>query len=1283
MDKRHSHIGTPFWMAPEVIACESQYDMEYDYKADIWSLGITGIELADSVTPYHGEHPARVLFRIPRDPPPSVKEPSRWSASYLDFLACCLVKDMDKRPGVLELLTHEFVDTTHDPRVINRKLIRLIEQSRGPRFDFEDGDSSLQHLDSVKTETIKRSQAKLPADQVCDLAELEAIDEGIMVHYIHERYNKNLIYTYVGDVLISINPFQIFDIYNPKNKRLYSNISHRRKLAPHIYAVSDFAYQSMLLNRTSQCCLISGESGAGKTEGSKLMLQHLMTLGKAVSYEVEQKILKVNPVLEAFGNARTTINDNSSRFGKFIEVYFNKYGSVLGAEITQYLLEKSRLIHQSRRERSFHIFYYLLSFLTQQNKLKDFYFSEEQNEHRYLRVLGTKPEKGKIKSINTSHFEQIRHALDVIGFTPNEKLSMYSIVSAILHMGDIQIEIDVRSLNNQSHISESTLVSNRDIAKKAGNLLRVDTDKLIEVITNMLVFTHGEQIMIPYRLEQAMDIRDAISKALYGRLFSWIVRKINASIVPRRMPEDCLSIGLLDIFGFENFKKNSLEQLNINIANEQLQYFFNQHIFTLEQAEYYKEGISADHITFINNQPILDMLMGWPHGMLSLLDDESKFSSATDLSLVTKFHKQYGKNKFYIQPKSDHPTFGVHHYAGRVNYSASGFLQKNRDTLQNSSVLLLRESRDPLIQELFSEHFVSDGSLMAGSLSKGKGKITNPQVISRREQVMTQNFGNKVQNSSTPPASPSPTSLIRNQTVCTHFRHSLRDLMVKIESAQPHFIRCIDPNGTKSPDVFIPHKVLEQLRYTGVLETCKIRKQGYSHRLLFEDFIERYKAIDLVYGQKINRAFANCAQILESAKIRGYQLGKSKVFLRYYHIEQLNEIIKKYQKNALIIQRYVRGFLARSYKKRLIFNRRDKASSVIGRNVRFWLLRVHMRRYIAKETRCIVLTQAAVRGRLTRVWFRIMRLKHRREIKAAIKIQSRIRLWLAKLRFSHLQENIIQENTLKLQAFFRGCLARKQYKLLLNQHHAAQLIQRYYRVYRNKINLERVQRVTKANSLIMSRDPRAVNTDFNVWIDEMLPSKRDQQYFTSRGQKEKQHFQGSLRRRLENKVLDEYKREMAAVTIQKYFRGRKVRRVTKVAFIRATNERRVVTNFLTEVTNICRRIHKKETQLIDKPWSFNNIIQGDSHISPIIHLDLTSAKESRTYFKNLEQSLGQKQIKIPRPHLAGKALIQPTAAILPAITSPTNEAVTDRVEYNFNVTLDLKKAQFDFTNIYS
>ena len=1245
LDKRHSHLGTPFWMAPEVIACDSQLDMDYDNRADVWSLGITAIELADSVTPYHGEHPARVLFRIPRDPSPTVRDPEKWSQLFLDFIARCLIKDYEKRPQVLELLTDSFVDTNTDPRTVRRKLVQLLDQAQGPRLD----DNEIFTLSSKRgSDTIKAYKPSIPAWEVHDLASLESIDEGIIVHYLQERYMRADIYTYVGDVLISLNPFETLDIYNRKMQEHYVNIPTTRDRPPHLFAIADVTYHSMLVNNQHQCTLISGESGAGKTEASNIFLQHLTRLGRASSKELEDKILKVNPVLEAFGNARTIINNNSSRFGKYIEVFFNHSGRVIGAEITQYLLEKSRIIHQPRRERSFHIFYYLLGYLRQENKLESFLFTPG-DDHRYIRIGGTIVDNPKQFTVNSLNFNNIRHSLDIIGFTPREKTSLYSIIAAILHMGDVQIEIDMSSYAVSSHIVESTLVANTGAAKKAATLLKINTDQLIKVITTMGVLTRGEYLEIPNTLEQAMDIRDAISKALYGRLFSWIVKRINISIFPKSLPPDYLSIGILDIFGFENFKKNSLEQMNINIANEQLQFFFNQHIFALEQAEYAREGINLSSFSFTNNQPILDMLLKKPVGLLALLDDESKFSSATDHSLITKFHSHYGRSKHYIQPKSNHPTFGIVHYAGKVSYSGTGFLQKNRDTLQSSAVTLLRESRDDLIIELFSDKFIAGGSLLAEkTYTASKASRSRLKYLATGDSGKTGREGQSV-----PSVQPNPASLVRNQTVSTHFRNSLRELMTKIESAQPHFIRCIDPNGTKTPKLFLPHKVVEQLRYTGVLETCKIRKEGYSHRMLFEEFIERYKVLDLGFGQKVNRPFANCAQILESTHIRGYQLGRSKVFLKYYHVEELNEMVRKYRTYAIILQKFVRGFLARRLRQRIIWHTNNHASSVIGRCVRTWLFRITFWRMVRSDYRKIVKLQALAKMKIARIRYFKLKFESHRRARATKLLQSAVRVWLARRHYAHLQEQIMLDSLKVIQAGVRGLIARNFVKEIIRQQSAALVIQRYLRVvlarrreYEREQNINRETVLVMRPGLVGSKDTGGLD----VWVEKVIPA--------SEARARKNRNKGSLRHQLERGIVEEYNREQAAVTIQRFFRGWGVRRVTRATFLRAANEKRAVVNFLTEITNVSNKLVKKQLILDGKRWRFTNIPQSELPETNL-YKPTISVQDSVKFFKTLEQS----QQKIPRPHIAGSALHE----------LPANPVSSD----------ELKRSRFNFSAMYA
>uniref|UniRef100_A0ACB8G0M2 Myosin-IIIb n=1 Tax=Sphaerodactylus townsendi TaxID=933632 RepID=A0ACB8G0M2_9SAUR len=550
-----------------------------------------------------------------------------------------------------------------------------------------------------------------------DLVNLEVLDEETIIHQLKKRYADLQIYTYVGDILIALNPFQNLSIYSPQFSKLYHGVK-RSTNPPHIFASADAAYQGMVTSSKDQCIIISGESGAGKTESAHLIVQHLTFLGKANNRALREKILQVNPLVEAFGNACTAINDNSSRFGKYLEMMFTPTGAVMGAKISEYLLEKSRVIKQAVGEKNFHIFYYIYAGLYHQKKLFEYKLPEEKPP-RYI-----DNDTGRVmcdiisKESYGTQFEAIQHCFRIIGFSDEEVHSVYRILAGILNIGNIEFA----AISSQ-HQTDKSEVPNAEALDSAASLLSIGSEELQEALTSHCVVTRGETIIRTNTVDKAADVRDAMSKALYGRLFSWIVNRINTLLQPDKNICNAhrgMNVGILDIFGFENFTRNSFEQLCINIANEQIQFYFNQHIFALEQisdllvqvgSEYQNEGIDAPIIEYEDNRPLLDMFLQKPMGLLSLLDEESRFPQATDLTLVDKFEDNL-RCKYFWRPKGVELCFGIQHYAGKVQYDAYGFLEKNRDTLPPDIVVVLRTSENRLLQQLFSSPLTKTGLMI-------------------------------------------------------------------------------------------------------------------------------------------------------------------------------------------------------------------------------------------------------------------------------------------------------------------------------------------------------------------------------------------------------------------------------------------------------------------------------------------------------------------------------------------------------------------------------------------
>uniref|UniRef100_A0AAX7V7T9 non-specific serine/threonine protein kinase n=1 Tax=Astatotilapia calliptera TaxID=8154 RepID=A0AAX7V7T9_ASTCA len=886
--RRNTSVGTPFWMAPEVIACEQQLDSTYDARCDVWSLGITAIELGDGDPPLSDLHPMRALFKIPRNPPPTLHQPELWSDEFNDFICKCLIKDFELRPNVQDLLQHVFIkQTVGREKILQKQLIELI--------DLNQQIGVIEKTRHERIHTKKGSHMKTQdADEVDDLATLEVLDENTVADQLQNRYGNDQIYTYVGDTLIAVNPFHTMEIYTPEHTKMYIG-AKRTVNPPHIFAVADTAYQSMVSYNADQCIVISGESGAGKTESAHLLVQQLTVLGKANNRTLQEKILLVNSLVEAFGNACTVINDNSSRFGKYLEMKFNGGGTVVGAQISEYLLEKSRVVHQAMGERNFHIFYYIYAGLADRKKLAHYKLSDSKTpKYLYHENIKLGPDIVNNASYK-EQFDAVEQCFKVIGFTLEELGNVYSTLAAILNSGDIEF-----SPVASEHQTDKSNICNMSVLENVASLLRIRSDELQEALTSHCVVARGETIVRPNTVEKAVEVRDAMGKALYSRLFSWIVNRINALLRPDKInisaDDKGLNIGILDIFGFENFKKNSFEQLCINIANEQIQFYFNQHIFAWEQDEYLNEEVDARMIEYEDNRPLLDLFLQKPMGMLSLLDEESRFPQATDQTLVEKFEGNL-KTKSFWRPMRVDLGFGIHHYAGKVIYNAAGFLAKNRETLPADIILLLRSSENELIRKLVTHPLTRTGEADTTALCE----------------------------SGDTPYHPRETTNMRTQTVASYFRYSLMDLLSKMVAGQPHFVRCIKPNNDRHANKFDREKVLVQLRYTGVLETAKIRRQGYSHRILFANFIKRYYLLAYHANEEPAATPETCAAILEKAKLENWAMGKTKVFLKYYHVEHLNLMVQQTTQRIILVQACVRGWLGAKRYRRILKEREQSA----------------------------------------------------------------------------------------------------------------------------------------------------------------------------------------------------------------------------------------------------------------------------------------------------------------------------------------------------------------------
>eukprot|EP00730_Choanoeca_flexa_P008283 TRINITY_DN12472_c0_g2_i1.p1 TRINITY_DN12472_c0_g2~~TRINITY_DN12472_c0_g2_i1.p1 ORF type:complete len:1505 (+),score=543.11 TRINITY_DN12472_c0_g2_i1:223-4737(+) len=778
----------------------------------------------------------------------------------------------------------------------------------GPKFNTLTRSRHFEFESSVDDEGADPLDDKVG---VQDLAKLSELTEERINRELELRYRSSLIYTKVGDILIAVNPFEEFDsLYGEEAAHRYLHTQDFCPI-PHVYGVAQRAYKSLLANHKNQCVVISGESGAGKTETAKLIVEHMLAMCKGTG-ALEQRIVEVNPLLEAFGNAKTVINDNSSRFGKYLEIKFGFFGEVLGAHLAEYLLEKSRVVRQADGEQNFHVFYYLFAGLSPADRVQ-YCLEDTLPSFHYLRggqagvtrdmAMDTDDEKLK------EQYKTLMEVLHTVGFSKGEIADMHQILAAILHLGNVAFEEAESSFAAVQEDSPTAIVA---------DLLGLEVTHLDEMLVSTVTAMRGERLRKNFDVEAAEENRDATAKAIYGRLFAWIVYKANGLLKPegqayeraRRVDGGISEVGILDIFGFENFARNSFEQFCINVANEQLQYYFNQHIFASEQNVYAEEGIQAAAISYKDNGPLLDMILGRPLGLFALLDEESKFPRSSAKSLLSKFSKAKQAcdwEAFETVDASRHrrpsvtlgnrgkqelnhgPYFSVQHYAGKVVYNASGFLEKNRDTVSQLVITRIKESNFALLSMLFRERISNTGSMPEDEETSMRGRSVT--------------YGRD----------PSKMS------VSAHFKGSLHDLINKMLRAEPHFVRCIKPNDLKKPKQYFPERVSQQLTYTGVLETTRIRRDGYALRLDHVDFLNKYQSLGLKGEhlqadwnavEDMGRLHKASRKLIANCKLKGAQVGITKVFLKYYHAEKLMELRQRQTAAVLKINAWVRRFLA-------------------------------------------------------------------------------------------------------------------------------------------------------------------------------------------------------------------------------------------------------------------------------------------------------------------------------------------------------------------------------------
>uniref|UniRef100_A0A8C5EZW0 Myosin IXA n=1 Tax=Gopherus evgoodei TaxID=1825980 RepID=A0A8C5EZW0_9SAUR len=1013
-----------------------------------------------------------------------------------------------------------------------------------------------------------------------DLCSLPDLNEKTLLENLRNRFKQEKIYTYVGSILIVINPFKFLPIYNPKYVKMYDN-HQLGKLEPHIYAVADVAYHAMLQRRKNQCIVISGESGSGKTQSTNFLIHHLTALSqKGFVSGVEQIILGAGPVLEAFGNAKTAHNNNSSRFGKFIQVNYQETGTVRGAYVEKYLLEKSRLVYQEHNERNYHVFYYLLAGASEEERSA--FHLKQPEEYHYLNQMTKKPLRQSwddyyydsepdcfsVEGEDLKHdFERLQLAMEMVGFLPKTRRQIFSLLSAILHLGNI-------CYKKKTYRDDSIDICNPEVLPIVSELLEVKEEMLFEALVTRKTVTVGEKLILPYKLAEAVTVRNSMAKSLYSALFDWIVFRINHALLNTKDVEEStktLSIGVLDIFGFEDYENNSFEQFCINFANERLQHYFNQHIFKLEQEEYRAEGISWHNIDYIDNSGCINLISKKPTGLLHLLDEESNFPQATNQTLLDKFKRQHEGNSYIEFPAVMEPAFIINHYAGKVKYGVKDFREKNTDHMRPDIVALLRSSKNAFICGMigidpvavfrwavlrafframvgfreagkrytekktghddavpcavlksvdsfsFLHHPVHQRSLeilqrckeekysitrksprtplsdlqgvntinektqrdtygvgWTGRMGIRQGRLSSPSSFLDKDGIFVNSTNSKLlerahgilmrnKNFKAKPNLPKHLLEVKSlkhltnltlhdritksllhlhkkkkpPSISAQFQASLNKLMETLGQAEPYFVKCIRSNAEKLPLRFSDSLVLRQLRYTGMLETVRIRQSGYSCKYSFQDFVDHFHVL---LSRGISPSKHNIHDFFRKIKLSpdNYQVGRTMVFMKERERQLLQDLLhQEVLRRITLLQRWFHAILERRH-----FLNLRQAAVIIQR---YW--RSYQSRKQAEDSlvdplpfsNAALVLQAHWRGFVERRRFLQMRDAafiiqnywrecSKRRHAAAMCIQGGWRGYCTKRLYRVKRNKIIL-----LQAACRGYIARQRFKALKEQ----------------------------------------------------------------------------------------------------------------------------------------------------------------------------------------------------------------------------------------------------------
>ncbi|XP_062277204.1 unconventional myosin-Vc [Scomber scombrus] len=849
--------------------------------------------------------------------------------------------------------------------------------------DFHFGDNTLELLLEDGTEhyyPIEPSKPQLPPlrnpDILVgenDLTALSYLHEPAVLHNLKVRFvESRIIYTYCGIILVAVNPYKQLPIYGDAIIHAYSG-QNMGDMDPHIFAVAEEAYKQMARNNKNQSIIVSGESGAGKTVSARYAMRYFAVVSKSGSKtRVEDKVLASNPITEAIGNAKTTRNDNSSRFGKYTEISFDRRHRIIGANMRTYLLEKSRVVFQADNERNYHIFYQMCS-CAQLPEFENLRLLRA-DEFRYTCLGG----EIAIEGIDDKkEMEETQRTFSLLGLKEDFQSDVFKVLAAILHLGNVEIK--------NSGDDKSSVPSSDPHLAVFCELLGVSAAGLVRWLCHRRIVLVVETVVKPVPKHRAVNARDALAKQIYAHLFDCIINRINTALqVPGKQHA---FIGVLDIYGFETFDINSFEQFCINYANEKLQQQFNLHVFKLEQEEYMKEDIPWTLIDFYDNQPVIDLIEA-KMGILDLLDEECLFPQGTDQSWLQKLYNYLDGNPLFEKPRLSNEAFVIQHFADKVEYQCKGFLEKNRDALYEELIDIMRASKFPFLANFFQEEEQNPLSF------KGvKVRAARPGV--------------------------KPTNKQQRSSVGDKFCNSLSLLMETLNATTPHYVRCIKPNDEKLPFEYDSRRVVQQLRACGVLETIRISAQSYPSRWTYIEFYSRYSILMTHQEAGLNDKKQTCKDVLQRLihDSNQYKFGRTKIFFRAGQVAYLEKLrLDRLRGACVTIQKHVRG-----WSQRRKFMRMRQAAIIIQQYIRGKrTIRKTVSAATLKQGWATLVIQRYWRGYRMRQIYKVVRV-------ASITIQAFTRGWMARKCYKKMME---EQKALVLQKYARAWLARRRFQTM-------------------------------------------------------------------------------------------------------------------------------------------------------------------------------------------------------------------------------------------------------------